>query len=188
MPERSDNLRAFFAVNLEPRIVEEIREIQNRFRHLEGIRWVHPERMHITLTFLGEIEQNRVDQLSRVLAEPAREVAAFSLSFRGAGVFPNLKNPRVLWLGVDEGREELRQIHALIQEALSYKERDRRFSPHVTLGRRKKNADLHLDAGLLSDEIFCPGKQRVDRFHLMKSTLQPAGPIYEPLQEFFLKS
>ncbi len=187
MPERSDHLRAFFAVNLETRILAEIREIQNRFRHLEGIRWVHPERMHITLAFLGEIEEDRVDRLSRALAGPAGKLTAFSLSFRGAGVFPNLKNPRVLWLGVDEGKKELRQIHALIQEALPYKERERRFSPHVTLGRRKKNAGLHLDAGLLSDEISCPGKQWVDRFHLMKSTLPPAGPVYESLQEYFLK-
>ena len=179
-------MRAFLSVNLDPGLLGEISDIQERLKIIDGIKWVAPERMHITLQFLGEITQNQVIEIENALRRPAGQLSPFSISFRGIGAFPNVKKPRVIWLGIEEGKSKLRDIHKMIQDNLSFFEKDTRFSPHVTLGRSKKDARLVSDETVFSADISCRNKQYVDRFYLMKSTLYPSGPVYKPLKEIFL--
>ena len=181
-------MRTFLSVNLDSDVLSEVSEIQRRLKlkSVDGIRWVAPERMHITLKFLGEVTQDQVIELEKSLHRPARRLSPFYISFRGIGAFPNPKKPRILWLGIEEGRVELQEIHKMIKDNLPFLAKDTQFTPHLTLGRSKNNAHLTLKDDLFSAEISCRNKLHVDRFYLMKSTLCPTGPVYEPLKKFFL--
>lgn len=180
-------MRAFFAVNLDAEVLAEIDAIQNSFKHIEGIRWVAPAKMHITLQFLGEITRQRAEEIAAILSGPAHELPPFALSFRGTGVFPHPKDPRVLWLGIDEGRKELQRLYGLLRDLLPPAGKEASFRPHVTLGRRRKNTRLTLPAEILSREVACRNRQYVDRFALMRSHLYATGPVYETVETFFLK-
>ncbi len=182
-------MRAFLSVNLDEKLRQEVGWIQNQLKKIEGFRWVNPERMHITLKFLGEITDSQVLELETALQPPPHKLQPFYISFQGIGAFPGEKNPRVLWLGVDQGAEELRKIHAFIQNKLPFQvKKEKRFQPHLTLARRKKNEPLAMDRGVFSENISCANWQYIDRFFLMKSTLHASGPVYQPVKEFFLKS
>lgn len=146
------------------------------------VRWVGPDRLHMTLKFIGEVEDSRSDAVARAVGEAAGGHGSLELRLRGVGAFPTLRNPRVLWVGV-EGPDELGALRGEIEEALvpmGIEKEDRDFHPHVTLGRARRRARSGRFCGLeeavegteVSEEVA------VTSVELMRSRLRRQGPEY----------
>ena len=184
-------MRLFIAVPLPDPVKEAIygdAEVLKR----EGIRASYPawENYHITLKFLGEVNESKVSAILDGMRASVSGMMPFDASIEGRGVFPGFRNPKVIWCGVEEGAESLVELFERVERAMAYLgfEREKKpFHPHVTVGRLKR----------LSPEQkrfiikFCShrlayGRIRIERIVLYKSTLRPEGAVYTPLGSAFL--
>jgi 2'-5' RNA ligase len=174
-------MRAFVAVDLRS---EEVRSgVQRVQRVLErsgaDIRLVEPENLHFTLQFLGEISEHEADMISKALNEV--KCSPFTVSFKGVGYFPSSQKISVIWVGVDEGREEFVNLAEQVNEKLrpfNFRP-DKKFVPHLTICRVKtgRNRDkLRQAADQYRDTDL--GKDIVSSFKIKVSQLTPGGSIY----------
>ncbi len=155
----------------------------------QGIKWVEAKNIHLTLKFIGEVPQRKVDRICTALAEVLAGRKKFVGRIVGCGGFPNLRRPRVLWVGMenaDPAVEMSREInHKLIP--IGIKSEKKKLSPHLTLGRVKKPSDLSALASYMENLNFDAGSVILDKVALVKSTLTPGGPIYEDVKVFELE-
>ena len=190
-------LRAFIALNLPQSIQDSISKETKRLQKLLGdqiIRWVQIHKMHLTLKFLGNIPNSHVDFLNQILTKISDSNSAFDLQINNIGSFPNLKLPRVIWLGV-QSSAGLTSLQKNVDEAvnnLGYEKEARKFSPHLTLGRVHGNLHPN-DLQKLRDVLgnFQLGKidpARVDSLHLYQSDLHSEGSVYTKLFSVKLKA
>jgi 2'-5' RNA ligase len=186
-------IRSFLAIELPKSILKKIEEVQGdlRLTHVD-VRWVNSEKIHLTLKFFGNIEESRIDPIFKTIEEVIRNTPPFFLKARGVGAFPHLKNPRVIWMGLVEGKETLisfqKQIEIQLEE-IGFQSEDRPFHPHLTLGRMQSSRGKEELVGRMEkfkEEEF--GTFQVERVVLFKSDLKPTGPIYTPLKEMKLGS
>lgn len=185
-------MRAFIAIELEKKIKESLSKIQDELKKPdEDIKWVNPNNIHLTLKFLGEVEEQTAPKIIRQLNEATGAAKPFTIEIKNIGGFPNLKSPRVIWAGVEKGKEELIQLAATIEDALvslKFPKENRAFSTHFTLGRVKHIKDTQGFQRKV-EQIQCPPlTQEIKSLILFKSTLTPKGPIYEKLGEAYLKT
>src|ERR1700676_3570331 len=105
-------LRTFIAVDLGKPIRDRIISLQETLaRTGTEVKWVEPENLHVTLLFLGEVDDREIPKVCKIISETARKRAAFPTSVETVGCFPNLRRPRILWIGVGEGAQPLCAIH-----------------------------------------------------------------------------
>lgn len=188
-------MRLFVALRLEPDLEAAVGQLQARLRRLDTadqVRWVAPHGMHLTLQFLGEVGAERLAALEAEIAAAVRGRAAPSLALGRPGGFPNLRRPRVLWVGLEEQGSRLLLLQAAVTEAirrLGWEPEAREFQAHLTLGRLKEDLALRrtwLSRPLLEAMVGIKaegpptGPQR--RVSLMRSHLSPEGARYEELQ------
>jgi 2'-5' RNA ligase len=183
-------LRLFIALLFPERIKNELGKLIEDLRPRgQGIKWVEPENIHLTLKFIGEVRENKVDRISQALEEVLAGKEKFEGRVTNCGGFPNLRNPRVLWVGLDGAEPAVTMAkeinHKLIP--IGIKSEKRGLSPHLTMGRVKKRSDLSALASYIESLNFDAGPVILDRVALVKSTLTPSGPIYENLKLFELK-
>ncbi len=151
-----------------------------------GVRWVGAENVHLTLKFLGEVEEKLVPKIEEALAAVAAEAEPFALSLTGCGCFPNARAPRVLWVGLGEGAAAAGTLAAAVDKALeplAFAREKRPFKAHLTIGRAKDpRAAATTAARKLAqlDEFAAPAEQ-LEAVALVKSTLTPEGSIYEEI-------
>ena len=186
----SKPIRVFVCAKLPSSSVSALsRWIALRRAECPGVRWVSADTIHITLKFCGEIEQNTVGALCAQLGKEDLG-NAFRLCISGIGGFPSLSSPRVIWAGIKGQTAELRRLWYVVENcARSFGiEEERRFSPHITLGRRKDTAPPGpaFAAALLKDAIELP-EWTVEEIIMMESKLTPGGAIHTPLERFPLK-
>jgi RNA 2',3'-cyclic 3'-phosphodiesterase len=148
---------------------------------------------HLTLLFLGEISVERVGPIEAALAPVAAATAPFDLTVEGVGAFPSAERPRVVWVGVSRGREELTRLAARVREALRDEgEPDRRdaFVPHLTLFRVRSPADHRRAVDLLQGAFPLPEPRhhRVAEFVLKESTLSAHGATHRTVATFPLRA
>lgn len=183
-------MRVFIAVNLGAEIKEELKQLQRRLdERIKGFRWIKPELLHITLKFIGEVDPAFVSALYSPLRELGDKKAPFEISFEGLGCFPNSHRPRVIWIGVHKGAEELVDLSMEINKVVTKLQssfKKEKFVPHLTLGRRQKKESLLLDDVIFKEEWSCSTTLYVDSFHIMQSTLKPSGPLYTSLEKIML--
>lgn len=177
-------VRTFLAVEVSSVIRSRLRALQESLNRAGlSARWVSPESIHLTLLFLGDIDERDLNRLCRGVAEVCSHHTAFSLSVEGVGCFPNVERPRVVWAGVGEGVEELHALHEELSDNLSeaglYDGDVHRFHPHVTLGRVKNFAGLA--AALETKTAWSAGTCRIEEVKVMASDPRPEGPIYSVL-------
>ena len=179
------SIRAFVAVDVDERsIVERVIEVQRTLATVGAdIKFVEPNNLHITLRFMGEIPPRNVELARKALSE--LRYRQFDIRLSGLGAFPNTSSPRVIWIGIGEGAERLRELRSLVENAVgryaSHHE-EREFSPHLTIGRVKGPGNKGKLSNALRELASIEfGIQRVDSIKLKKSTLTPRGPIYEDL-------
>lgn len=175
-------IRAFISVSLTPEIRQKIGEAERDF-DMKGIKLVEPSLIHVTLKFLGYIEENRVGEIEAALKKVT--VRPFQAKMRSLGGFPNPRNPRVIWVGAEGDFVELnKQVEALM-EGIGFPV-EGRFQPHVTIGRVKfptPEQKQKLPGLFEKYKDFDAGEMTVDSIHLMKSTLSLKGPRYDVLKE-----
>ena len=184
-------IRSFLAVELPETILAKIGEIEGDLRKTSAdVRWVSPEKIHLTLKFFGSIEESRIDPIMKAIEGPIRSVRPFQLSVQGMGVFPHFKSPKVIWMGLVDGEGVLaslqRQVEAAL-EKIGFQPEDRSFRPHLTLGRAKSNRGKEDLVQKMEGyrETFI-GAFQVEKVTLFKSDLKPTGPVYTALREMRL--
>jgi 2'-5' RNA ligase len=179
------SVRCFVAVELPEALKEPIASRTEKLRKSGAdARWVRAENFHLTLKFLGSVPEEMLPELREALAGATRPHARFRLGFRGAGVFPSRKRPRVVWVGTHDSERlvDLQRDVEAAMEALGFEAEKRPYSAHLTIGRLKsqKRRDFLLRAlDELVDESF--GHFDVTEVALMKSTLKPGGAEYSRL-------
>ena len=142
--------------------------------------------MHLTLKFLGDVDFREIPDVCAAVSRATADVPPFSLRIAGAGAFPNAAHPRTVWLGADEGADEIDALHKSLDESLAkigFRAEPRRFRPHLTIGR-VRNADRGMAelAQLLSESAdYIAGVMDVDEVVTFSSELDRGGPIHEPL-------
>ncbi len=181
-------IRTFLAIKLPKPILKRLRQVQQELRESKAdVRWVDPESIHLTLKFFGNIEEKEVDSIVKSIEKPVQRTPLFSLKVQGVGGFPDLKNPRVLWVGLEEEGNFLSSLQRELEKSLEkigFKPEDRPFHPHLTLGRVKSTRGKSLlmeKIDKYKGEFF--GEFLADRITLFKSELKPTGAIYTPLAE-----
>jgi 2'-5' RNA ligase len=148
-----------------------------------NLKCVEPENLHITLKFLGDVDDSQLHQVVDIIE--TIEFSPFDLYLKRAGVFPNLRRPRVVWVGVEEGVNKLSLIFDELEKKLTrvgFKPERRRFNPHLTVCRvrsGKNRAQLIQVVNELRD--IDVGSVQVKYIKLKKSVLTPKGPIYSDL-------
>lgn len=185
------SLRAFVAVPLAEGVRMALASWQEEVRsRLNGFKWVEPGNLHLTLRFLGDVPEDRIAAVGQALTAAARRLSPFDLGVRGAGAFPRLEEPRVLWAGI-EGCPELQALHQAVEAALveqGWPREERPFRPHLTLARAREPRRRPDVAALMAPVRRRRwGEMMVEGFTLYSSTLTRIGPIYAPLQDFTLQ-
>ena len=187
-------IRAFIAVDIPDDIRAAVADAQARLKRANlGVKvsWAKIDNVHLTLQFLGYVEEPVVPKISEALAVVAGQYEPFDLPVRGAGSFPSDKRPRVLWVGCEDPQGKLKGLAGAVQEAMKqfgFEPEHREFSAHLTLGRIKfPQPDVALTKALdfVKDEAF--GVMRVEAIHLFQSQLHPEGSIYSKLSSHKLK-
>ena len=177
-------MRLFVAITLPDAVQRTIFAAARPLHRLAPeIRWVGPDALHITMKFLGEVSEERVPALHAALQAAAPATAAFTLVLGGIGGFPNLRRPRVLWLGVKNGTG-LRRLHAALERelfALGYPLETRPYAPHVTIGRVGPDRSTARLAQVerAAAEVKYDAMVDVRSLELMRSRLSPQGARYE---------
>jgi len=185
-------IRSFLAIEIPGIILKKIEEVQEDLKSSRAdVRWVNPEKVHLTLKFFGSVDESRIESIVKSAEGPMRNTSPFSLKVRGVGAFPHLKNPRVIWVGLVDGNEVLAVFQKQLEEELEkigFEKEERAFHPHLTLGRMKSSkgrAELVERMERYKEEEF--GDFKAERVVLFKSELKPTGPIYTPLRELRLE-
>lgn len=152
------------------------------------VRWVPPENLHVTLRFLGDITDTLRVNVEEGVSEAISRTSPFSISLGMCGAFPRLDKPRVLWVGLRDGEEEVRSLARRVDTALCPLgfDPEKKFHPHITVGRVK--APLPRDGGdRFANLEVTPFRRQVQSVELMKSTLTPKGAIYEVIRKIDLR-
>ena len=180
-------LRTFVAVEITGPIRARAKElIASLAGTTADVKWVEPHNLHLTLKFLGDVQDTDIAQVCRAVQRGAAEVEPFELELRGAGAFPNAARPRTVWLGAGAGTPEAVTLHDRVEAALAelgYREEHRRFAVHLTIGRVRGGGPGIVELGKLIQQRadFAVGRLTVSEVTIFASTLTPAGPIYEVL-------
>jgi len=179
-------IRTFIGVDLGKPIRDRAVALQeNLARAGTEVKWVEPENLHVTLLFLGEVDDREVPRVCQIVADETRKQPAFPISVETAGCFPNPRRPHVLWVGIGEGSQPLCALHDALEiplQELGYRREDRRYTPHVTLGRVKSNRPTEqLAAALAKHAGWKGGEITVRELLVMSSELTPKGPLYTVL-------
>jgi 2'-5' RNA ligase len=185
--------RSFFAVELSKEITAGVRMIQGGLRErMVGVRWVRPEGIHLTLQFLGEVDPDRIEGIVSKAEKGTEAIGPFTIGIRGCGGFPNTKNPRVIWIGVDDPSGLLKKLQARVEEAmdgLGFAKEGRDYSPHLTLGRLHTGKGKGTVAQALDDiRESNLGTMEVREICLFRSHLKPTGAEYTKLKTIPLEA
>jgi len=181
-------IRLFIALELSKRQKKEIGEFQEKVKeHLHNVRWVKPDNIHLTLKFLGETEEDKVEPIKEAIDQVCSGFKPFLTRYGGAGVFPSERKARVLWVGIKEGEESVCKLAEKFEEAmtsLGYKKEKRSFHPHLTIGRiRKSPPENSIQIFLTEGKSFISSDVIIKKVILFESNLTRSGAIYKSLYE-----
>lgn len=180
-------MRTFIAVELPERIKREIGGLQAPFKKTGTfVSWVKPKNIHVTLKFLGEVPEEKINEVFSATQKALEGKRKFTMSLKGTGAFPNPRRPRVIWVGAGSGGEELSLLAAGIEqemEKIGFPKEKRKYSAHFTIGRVKSPKNIEKLMELVSSSDFQTEEIEVNEVVVMKSQLDPGGAIYTPLKK-----
>lgn len=183
----SGSVRCFVAIELPAGLREGIAAFFARAgREIAGVRWAGGSRLHLTLKFLGELAADRLSEIRVAVEAAVAGHDSFALVLRGAGAFPSVRRPRVVWVGTGTGTAEASGLAASLEVALAplgFAPEPRPFTPHLTVGRLGAPPPDRTALPRLIDSVRDRvwGETLVPAVHLVHSELFPAGPIYSTL-------
>jgi 2'-5' RNA ligase len=177
--------RTFIAIDTGDAIRKQAVALQKQLGKLapDGVNWTEPTGMHVTLLFLGEVDDREVVQVCRAVSAVAKREPAFPLAVSGVGAFPNPRRPKVVWGGVTDGADDLKRLQAALEAAMldlgCYRKEDRAYTPHLTLGRVTDDAAAFaLAAEVPKLAAWDGGRAAVNEVRVYTSELKRAGPEY----------
>jgi 2'-5' RNA ligase len=177
-------MRLFCAVAADEEVKSAAAAVAARLRAVPGdYRWVDPRDMHVTLRFFGETDPARLPEIESRMKAAAAVTPPFELAYASVGAFDSIEDPRVVWIGIDGGAAPLKAL----SERLGYDE-PRPFSPHLTLGRRRRAPAPPEFAAALRAEPPLSLRRPVEKLSLYASRPAPFGHAYEILAEAPLAS
>lgn len=188
-----ETIRSFIAIELDETVQETIATIEEELKKTGAdVKWVKPRHIHLTLKFLGSIPFDQAESILAVIQTVAQSHSSFSFQLTRLGAFPKMENPRVIWLGIEEGKEQIRKIVLSLEEKLEkvgFKKEEREFDPHVTIGRVRSPLNRFALSKAMKEIRIAPAiSQAVTQITLFKSALTPQGPLYEALKRISLKT
>jgi len=176
-------VRSFVAVNLSDEVRAALARAQDGLRKTGAdVRWVYPPNFHLTLVFLGDVDQDKLGEIAAAIHRAVAGIKPFDVEFVGVGGLPRLDRPRVIYVDVKDETGNLAQLNEKIAAAMAafdVKQEDRKYLPHMTLGRvaSPKNLPALMEASKkLAGQSF--GLLNVRSVELMISDLRPSGPVY----------
>ncbi len=203
----ADQIRTFIAIELDGAQKRALDDLQSQFKReraaakfagsstSNAIRWTAGENIHLTLKFLGNVDAEKMPALQSAVTGACADALPFVLKLDGVGAFPNINRPNVVWVGVQGDVEAATKLAQKIDDAcavLGFPREERAFSPHLTLGRVKRDAITRerqsigeMIANANAREL---GEFRVERVSVMKSELKPGGSVYSRLAVIELDS
>ena len=180
-------VRTFIAIELAPHVIDKLTRLQEELRGAGAkVKWVAKQNLHLTVKFLGDVEYEKVNDISRVITDAVADTVPFTLNVRGIGTFPKGgRTPRVVWAGVEGDIETLEKIFTRLNESLvgfGVPYEKRRFSPHATIGRVRSPAGANrLVEAIRVHEDTDFGETEISGLVFFMSELTSKGPIYTAL-------
>jgi len=191
-----DSIRTFIALELPASVHQELAGIISHLKQQlpGGIRWVPAANIHITLKFLGDVSRSNLADIEQAVGLVVNRHAAFDIRLEALGAFPNLRRPRVIWIGI-QAPDTLAAMAREIEQALDklgYPPEGRPFSPHLTLGRIAQDTQpqelASISRVLSGQKIAIAAPVRMEQVTIFQSVLKPSGSIYTPLYRHSLKT
>ncbi len=175
--------RLFIALELSEQQKNEVNRLQEKIKtYMEGVRWVKPEGLHLTLKFLGETDENCLDQIKKAMDENTALLKQFEVAYGQGGVFPSPRKARVIWIGLKKGSEEVSELAGGMEKALSrlgFEPERRSYSPHLTIGRARSPLPENIVRRYLDRENnFSTTASTIQGATLFESKLSPRGATY----------
>ncbi|WP_224448170.1 RNA 2',3'-cyclic phosphodiesterase [Haloprofundus salilacus] len=184
-------MRLFVSIDLPPTLADAIAAVQDEFRDAAGLRFVDREQAHLTLKFLGETDEKRLDEIEEAV-ESAVDVAGvdpFEATVGGLGVFPSIDYISVVWLGIESGGERVTRLAEAVERettALGFEPESHEFTPHVTLARMDDARGKDVVRRVVRETDPTVGTFRVEQVRLKESVLGPDGPEYSTVRRVAL--
>ena len=189
------SFRCFIAVELEAAVREGLRRLQQKLQgkldvSRSALKWVRPENIHLTLKFLGDVDDEQLRPICEAVTQTASEFEPFAIEVGDCGCFPPRGSARVLWVGIRDGAEALEELQGDLEKrlaAVGFAPEGRKFTAHLTLARIKQ-----AQAGYAAREIVegmttaSLGEQEVDEIKVFQSELSKSGPTYTVLHHAVL--
>lgn len=181
-------IRTFIAVGASSQVVGHAKKIVKRLRQVASdVKWVEPHLLHWTLHFLGETNEDDLFDVCQAAERATADLSEFTLEARGVGAFPRAKAPRTLWIGAGEGAEAMEALYDALDlelKPLGFRGENRRFVPHLTIGRVGRISPAEsasLAAALEELNEYEAGIQMIDEVSIFGSRLRREGPEYVEL-------
>ena len=177
-------IRSFLAFELPPEIREKIGAVSRELQKTRmPVRWVKVENIHLTLIFLGSVNEDAIDEIKEKVHLVVNRFSTIRTRLNGVGVFPHWRKPRVIWVGLNGEIETLSNLRDQLQselKALGLREEKRPFRPHLTIGRFKDRVDRDEELKSILDRHhdITSDLQYLNELILFKSDLKPDGPVY----------
>lgn len=184
-------IRTFIAVDIPGAVRSKIVKLQHELKQeREHISWAPAQNIHLTLKFLGDVEESILPHIIKELATVCAMQTPFDFEIKNLGFFPNPERARVLWVGIDSPGKHLAELAKKIESGLiqfGFSKENRKFNPHLTIGRvksRLRNSFIEK----VEEKFFFGGKIAAGEIAVIKSDLKPTGAIYTPLARIKLEN
>jgi len=182
-------MRLFIAVPIPDEIKNNITQIVSELNKTPTkVRWVKKESMHLTLKFIGNVEEKKADEITDALKTITFPEFQNKIEFKDIGFFPNRRRPRVIWVGIKDYEKKLSEWALLLEgvlEPLGFPKEKRGFKPHLTIGRIKSPEEMDSILRIVNrrrGHLF--GTAKPDKVILFQSILKPTGAEYKSLHSF----
>lgn len=179
-------MRSFIALEISLEARDAIAEFQRELKRLDpAVAWTRPDKLHLTLRFLGELDDPLVPAVGDALSDAVGEMQPFDLELSHPGVFPDLRRPRVVWVGLKGELDRLNELRSAVEQAVEpfgYPAEKAAFRPHLTIGRVK--GERNIREMLARSELYVmPHVRFASReIVLFRSDLQPGGSRYTAIR------
>ena len=181
-------VRVFVAILLDGSLHTTLTEVVEKFALSKaGVKWIAPENTHITLKFLGAVDDEKdLPDVFAACERAAEGCAPIDLEMRAVGCFPDMNHPRVVWLGIEKGAQQVERLQEKVEdelERIGFKREKRGFTAHLTIGRVKSQKGINNLCRLLEEDrnVFI-GTMRAEKISIMKSDTLPTGAVYTELK------